>query len=252
MKSYFFTFILLLLIGCLLTSCTSASDPVPSERTDEKTSEIHSKSEAMTEKNPIITDTTKTAEESNPTEDTPDITDIIESGGETPLLTLSTYDQYEKLVQSGSLPQSFVTYDQLENIGRFEGLVFLSDVREDDYSQYMYSFVDDTNYIIYLYVYHTERASAITNEISSSFIDGSDMRTLSSADTGIYRYNNLVYYYLSGELLSVHWESDGITYIFSGSSLLSDYPFSDSTFTADILNLDRVQTAIATIGDSMS
>lgn len=69
-------------------------------------------------------------------------TQPITDGGERPLLTIDTFDEYTKMLNSIHLPDDFVSYEKISQFGDFGGLVFLSETQKGDFSWYMYNLFD--------------------------------------------------------------------------------------------------------------
>ena len=160
--------------------------------------------------------------------------------GDRPLLTLEFEDAYTEFINSTELPADFVSYDEIAAIGAFRGLVILSDAYTNDYSSYLYTLVDSEGFEISLYVDHNEKILSTANPVSN--VNQTDMRMLSDTSRGVYTSNGLTYKYVSGELLSISWKNQNITYTLcaSGAPMLSDYPLAESTFVGKMLNLTTI------------
>ena len=169
-------------------------------------------------------------------------------GGERPLLTLDSENEYIEFLSSGEMPADFVSYDKIEAIGAFYGLVFLSDAYRNDYSSYMYSLIDSNGVEITLYVDHCDETLSTSGSILG--VNEIDMRLLSDESSGAYVSDNIEYRYVSGKLLSISWERQNIVYTLccvSGDFRLSDYPLTDSTFIGKMLNTNTAPQAIDTV-----
>ena len=173
---------------------------------------------------------------------------IMPNGGERPLLTIESIEVYQKFLNQSRLPENFVQYEKISQLGNFVNLVFLSDTSAGDFSSYMYSLVDDSDYEISLYVNsNTTADNESTNNIDISSINSNDMRQLSGASSGKYAQGELVYKYVSGKLLSIAWNSEGISYKLCGSSMLSDYPSTSSTVVGQLLNSNNASAALCSV-----
>ena len=163
--------------------------------------------------------------------------------GERPLLTLESEDAYTKFLDSVEMPADFVPCDKIDVIGAFNGLVFLSDAYANDYSSYMYTLVDSEGFEITLYVDHRDEVLSTVSSVSK--VNKTNMRLLSDTSRGVYVYNGIEYKYVSGELLSVSWKTQNITYRLcaSGTPMLSDYPLTTSTFVGKMLNVETALQA---------
>ena len=73
------------------------------------------------------------------------------------------------------------------------------------------------------------------------------MRLIAEKNSGIYILNGITYRYVSGELLSIAWNDQNVCFTLCGSSMLSNYPYNDSTFVGKILNSDEALIAFDSI-----
>lgn len=173
--------------------------------------------------------------------------EIIKSQeGERPLLTFESQNEYTKFLNLNKMPDDFVSYNKINNIGTFKSLVFTSDAYNNDYSSYMYTLIDSIGFEITLYVDHNEGVLSKLDSISN--LNGKDMRLLSDTRSGVYISNGLKYQYVSGQLLSISWEFQDINYSLCSSepSLLSNYPLTESTFVGKMINNE---TAVQTLNN---
>ena len=70
------------------------------------------------------------------------------------------------------------------------------------------------------------------------------MRTILEKVRGEFTTDGITYTYISGELLSISWINNGITYTLCGESMLSDYPTTQSTVVGKMLNTNYVAQTI--------
>ena len=177
---------------------------------------------------------------------------VIPQEGERPLLTFEAKNEYTEFLSINEMPNDFVSYNEIDAIGTFKGLVFLSNAYAKDYTSYMYSLVDSEGFEITLYIDHSDDVLLKSDSVSSP--DGTNMRLLSNADSGIYTSNGLKYQYISGELLSISWETLNINYTLcaSGTPMLSNYPLTDSTFVGKMLNSNTNMQTFNTVFDKTS
>lgn len=173
---------------------------------------------------------------------------VMPEGGERPLLTLESIKEYQELINSGKLPSTFVQHEKISQIGDFKSLVFLSDALAGEYSSYMYNLVDASDYELALYVKHNATNQLTTSSITN--VTPENLRLLSEKSSGAYIRDELVYQYVSGELLSITWVNEEITYTMSGTSMLSDYPSTNSTFAGKLLNTDTATTTMNALLDN--
>ena len=67
----------------------------------------------------------------------------INEGGELPLFACYSWDEYIKFVSTTTLPDDFVLYEELRQIGNFQSLILLSYLYYGDFSSYLYGFEDE-------------------------------------------------------------------------------------------------------------
>lgn len=172
---------------------------------------------------------------------------VMPSEIDRPVMTIESFKEYTKLVDSKKLSDSFVTYEKINKLGEFVHLVFLSDTQMNDYSKYMYSLVDASGYEFVLYV--DENAIEISHNSTGSNISitSTDMRNLDKKASGTVVNNDLVYTYVSGELLSVSWVDNGISYKLCGMPTFSDYPATTSTFVGKLMNSDKAMKSFNSV-----
>ncbi len=179
---------------------------------------------------------------------------IPPEGGEAPLLTIESLTEYQKLLSSEKLPTDFVDYSQIESIGDFKHIVFLSDAYDGDYSWYMYDLIDSTGYELSLYVKkgdenETTEPNSTSNK-SVTNINQDNMRTLTDESSGVYVHDEITYHYMYGKLTYIEWEFDAISFELAGvSSPIDKYPSTNNTFIGKLLNFGTAETAIYLIRD---
>lgn len=175
---------------------------------------------------------------------------VLPEKGESPLLTLESINEYTKYLTLSKMPIDFVTYDQIELIGDFKSLVFLSDAYSNDYSSYMYTLIDSEGFEITLYVNNS--AEILSTVTTVTEVDTKNMRSLSNTHSGTYVSGNINYQYVSGKLISISWVNQNINYTLCGTSMLYEYPPAASTFVGKMLNTDTAKNIYDTIFDDAS
>ena len=184
--------------------------------------------------------------------------EIVKPNIEYPLLGLSSKEEYTEFLNSVELPDDFVSYDKIDAIGDFDVLIFLSPAYTNNYSSYMYRFVDSEGFAIILYVDH--RDQVLSTESSVSNVNKTNMRLLpdTSKNVCVYVSNNMKYTYISGKLQSISWKTQNITYTLCASGtpgtkmMLSDYPLTTSTFVGKMLNTETAPQALNTVFNDTS
>ena len=160
-------------------------------------------------------------------------------------LSIYDYNEYVTFVEKNTLPDFFVTYEDLSEFGEFNGFVCLSDAAAQDYSSLFYSFVDETGDSFCMYVNYTPKCSFAESSKSKPIlknenINPTDMRTATvneSKTASKYVYNDTVYLYsFHGEIMSISWRCGELEYILSD---IHDYPATDKeTAINKLMNLD--------------
>ena len=163
-------------------------------------------------------------------------------------LALEDMDSYKKFIQAADLPDNFVCYDALSMFGEFDGLIILSQKVDnylaDDYSEYLYSFLDANGNELNLWVgsERTEKAP-----VASEY--RGDMRAISTAGekvTGSVFRNGVEYRYHGGKLSYISWESNGIPFTLGTDTKAEVFYPEDGplTFVQELLHTDTNKAAM--------
>ena len=188
-------------------------------------------------------DTSDSTEES--TDPTEQSTQTSTGNGETITYTFDSRKEYDDFINTISLPDNFIHCDKLKQFGEFKSIVFLTDIYSGDFSQYLYSFVDETGYRVSLYIrsnpedYHFHSDKDKYTCIDS--VGSTDMRYIKEYTKGtyLYYYEDLKYTYVSGQLISIEWIYEEIEY----TLLFHGFPKESSTFISMLLNYDEALKA---------
>ena len=175
---------------------------------------------------------------------------VAPHGGERPLLTFESVGEYTNFINSKKLPENFVTYEKINQLGGFKNLIFLSAARENDYSSYVYTLVDSTGYEIALYIDNLVTDDIVVSTDTIANINENDMRTIPEKNNRTFTTEGISYKYVAGELLSISWIDQGISFRICGSSTLSDYPTTQSTFVGKMLNANVATQVVGEILDT--
>lgn len=170
------------------------------------------------------------------------------AGNEIRLLSICSWDEYEKFEASLSDNTEFIRFEQLCKMGEFENLIFLSDAYNmSDYSSYMYHIVDGNGFCISLYIDPWEEDQVNTKKMLS-MPDGTDFRKRNTSESGSITYGNMQYTYIKGELLSISWVQDGQEYTLTADSMLDEYPLDGGTLLNKLLSSKTAETALMSVG----
>ncbi len=165
------------------------------------------------------------------------------------ILTMSSYDEYLNFINSTELPDNFVYFDYIDQIGDFRSLVILADHKRGDYSRYMYFFADE-KYHIALRIDHDENIEDVVAKCKdygftlTSDINSSDMRTIKADKKQMFFENDILYTYIDNRLSSIRWQSEEILYTVSGDSFIE---YLHNSYEAG--SLLSIQTAKEFIGE---
>ncbi len=141
--------------------------------------------------------------------------------GDIPMLSIFSLDEYNYFLEVCELPDHFITYRDLRQIGDFKGFVVLENQATIKYKSYMYSFLDG-DYDITLYVKHNDNElDTIQTEKNILNSSGIDMRR--NISTGSYFNGDMEYYYIQGNLNSIEWKSNNIRLTFCSEPDLHAY-----------------------------
>jgi hypothetical protein len=223
----------------ILSETPGESTPVVSEssKPDESSSNLEESSESDT--------FGQTAPEQNlPQESSQTVleeTKTPQYQGEVETPTFETYEEYLAFINGfEKLPDDFITYDMLKDIGEFEMFIASKSLIE-----YEYTFKDDNNKRIHM------KIEPLPNKIQSSTVVFSDniidFRKIVS--NGERSYNDITYgYYFDGALSTIRWSIGKklVKLTCSGdSNSFADYPLDgETTFVSQLLS---TQTATAAV-----
>ena len=168
------------------------------------------------------------------------------------LPTFEDYDEYVRYLETLTLPDYFVSYEDLSEFGEFNGFVRLS---PDAYSHLLYSFVDETGTEFCIYVYCPPQKNPIGTEIfeiEDEQINASDMRNATIVDSTArkYTYQGIEYVYsIHGKISSIRWQCGDIKYVLAGFKPVgSGYPSTDkNTLVNRLLNLETAPKVISNL-----
>ena len=165
---------------------------------------------------------------------------------------LNTYcieskDAFLEYANTHSLPKDFVGYEQVAVWGEVEALI-VSHVFPDEY---MYSLRDANNFEILLRIEHNK--TPFQMEALPETTNASDLRLHPDKKAGEQTINGLAYRYNpQGELLSIVWQHNGITFTLT-DNLLSQYPITEkATMLQKLLIPSKAAAAVQTFNQQIS
>ena len=171
------------------------------------------------------------------------------------MLNFESKQDYDDYINSHTLPDNFITYDMLKELGEFDAVVFLT---YPEFSQTFYTFIDELGCELNLYVEtRVERQTFDTDKENYTLVDNIesiDMRYIENLPEGtsLYYYGDLRYTYISGKLISIMWIYDGIEYTLCGTSGLFNYPNIQTTISGKLMNQEQANSALEDFLNSMN
>lgn len=237
MKNRLIGIVILVLCFCVfLTACDTRK---PGKKADESTAPIESSA-------PTINETENNNQVSNPTTIPAPSQGSDSSEGEVPCLDANSYEEYLKIIKTVQLPEDFVSYSDISQLGVFKYFVFISDAFIGNYSNYMYTLIDENNFRFSVYVEPVEDNQDTSPLPLIYDVNTMDMRKLSTNIKGRYILNGIEYTYLDGNLYYISWENNGRIFTLGGDSF-GDYPVGTNTFAEKLLNANNAEAVIASI-----
>lgn len=225
----------LILLLCLLPGACSISEPRGTETAPP----------ASDQSTPEATDPVETT----PTEQAPGTTNGSCSLNWL-LFTKEDFDEYQEHFRTAQdVPESFVYYEQLRELGEFVEMNVFSYGNTEaghEYEQYQYYLQDKQGCQFRLDIFDRECNRADDYGLLG-FVDRENMRRATGWNgDGVYIHDVIRYYYSSGRLKMIEWEIGGLCFhLVGGNDELNEYPaeYTD-TFIGKLLSLDTAGTAI--------
>lgn len=231
------------LLLCILSSMCSCN-------TYGNNNSINSDSINQNTESDIINETVTESQTESQTLDIDIIVDYVS-------LTLCSKQEYDYFVNSYDMPDNFITYDMLNELGEFQALFFPIHPRTNNSLNYVYSLVDESGFELTLYVdpvveyqtFHSDKDEA--GCIDS--IESIDMRCIEEeAPSTRYYHGNIRYGYIYGHLSSVSWIHDEIQYTLYSDLGMGDYPNIETTVAGKLLNKEKANEALEDFLNSMT
>ena len=226
--------IAIILICCILISCNSEVSPIDTGSVSES---IETPTQAPTQN--IESDEAKESET---------LYQPLAPSISYDTVAFGDYSAYKEFIDSTELPSNFVYYEDVDFLGEFLSLVFLTFAQYGDYSEVMYSFTDSTNILFTLYV--EEKTFTYSELVTSTKIDAvnaTDMREISSEEHGIYTHEGIEYLYKYGKILSIRWKSGGRAFTLSSIDEFVECEDISKSNIAAVFNLETASEFIASI-----
>ena len=171
--------------------------------------------------------------------------------GDIQLRYISSPDEYVQFVASATLPDNFVYYADISELGAFVSFV----CEMGTINNYTYGIMDESGTELTLYIDPIKNDNQILAEstLNASDINSSSMKTLKNENGGgAYSYNGILYKYRNGRLSSIVWQNDGFQYTLANTITPREgfqrYNSSMAhTAVGKLLNLSTAAEAVAAI-----
>lgn len=175
---------------------------------------------------------------------------LIEKMNDTPVIDeptnygISSYDEYLKFIEDNNLQGKMVTYDQISYFGKFIQLHINSDWNWNNYFSLFYILDDGSGKTFDLIINDLDHKSQDNHDyvkLSDDQVNLSDMRNVETdAEYAYFDLYNKRYNYQNGKLFQIVWFDDEHEYKIIGNPWLSDYPYVNNTYLAELLGLTSV------------
>ena len=173
------------------------------------------------------------------------------------LFRIDSYADYLKFLKEDGRSKTLISYDSLKQIGKFRSFIVLS-INPEDFSKLYYSFTDSSGFTVNLTITDlSKRESSIEQAKSYSpelegFDNLTNLRSLGKDISGNITIEDVKYYYVKGNLLSVEWQYNNYELSLSGDGYLCEYPKDVSdTFTSTLFNRETFKKSIDSLMEAI-
>lgn len=171
--------------------------------------------------------------------------------------TVVRYSDYVEFINKYGRSESFISYDSLKQIGKFQSFIVLS-IDSKDFSKLHYSFTDSSGFTVNLTIIDLSKRGSSIERVKpySPELEGfdslTDLRSLGKDISGNITIEDVKYYYVKGDLLSVEWQNNNHEFILSGDGYLCEYPKDVSgTFTSTLFNRETFKKSIDSLMEAI-
>ena len=175
----------------------------------------------------------------------------------TALFRIDSYADYLKFLKEDGRSETLISYDSLKQIGKFRSFIVLS-INPEDFSQLDYSFTDSSGFTVVLTIIDLSKRESSIERLKpySPELEGFDnltnLRSLGKDISGNITIEDVKYYYVKGDLLSVKWQNNNHEFILSADRYLCDYPKDVSdTFTSTLFNRETFKKSIDSLMEAI-
>lgn len=171
--------------------------------------------------------------------------------------TVERYGDYVEFINKYGRSESFISYDSLKQIGKFRSFIVLS-INPEDFSKLHYSFTDSSGFTVNLTIIDLSKRESSIERVESyhpeleGFDNLTNLRSLGKDISGHITIEDVKYYYVKGDLLSVKWQNNNHEFILSADRYLCDYPKDVSdTFTSTLFNRETFKKSIDSLMEAI-
>ena len=251
------TLCIILILSILSLSACNVAEPIdipekvesPSESSPESPSTPIEESTPTPEKTEAEVDAAETPNEttnSDAKESTTTVGDWVD-----PLFSTGDYNEYLDFLSTEKvkIPDDFITYEMIENIGTFKCFVAMS------FNSYTYLMIDSNE----MWVSVTISSNLNSFSTTTMVVPGNtnDLRKVTALNNqrSAFVHNNLLYnYYESGRLYRISWQFSGKTILLNmtNNMRLADYPLDgETTFVSQLLSTQTATAAVQSFNQNI-
>lgn len=159
--------------------------------------------------------------------------------------SFSSYEEYLEFIGTSTLPECFTTYNQLSHWGNFKSFTcnLIRETGVYSNNNHYYSVIDHTGLLFTIGIL-PGKDEPLVHSVSAT-PNLSDMRRLNSNETGLYRYGDVYYHYINGEIYCIKWEIDGVQFYVRPHYFWMEieyYPYVETTVFGKLMNIQNRTT----------
>ena len=166
------------------------------------------------------------------------------------------YEEYEEALKSMKLPENFISFEQIKELGTFRNMVLDFFPQYEEFGSYSYMVYVNSSDKTSLTVRIRPVPDTISSEtvIADSKINAADLRHLKTNDSGVYVINGASYKYSRGELDSISFVVNGmyVSIVQPGVGTWSKIQLKTGTMLTGLLNVETARDSIENLKNSVA
>ena len=174
------------------------------------------------------------------------------------MFRVDSYDDYLKFLKKDSCSESFIGYDSLKQIGKFQSLVVPS-IDSEDLSRVDYSFRDASGSTVVLSIIDLSKTESTIEKLKpynpelEGFDSLTDLRSIEKDISGNITIEDVKYYYALGKLSYIRWQYNNFEFILSGTgTIFESYPLDVSgTFMSTLFYRETFKKSIDSLMEAI-